>query len=105
MKADEQSFLFLEIEQGEDELLLLDRVERTKRCTGAQAEKLEWKENAILELIARECPVKRIASLLSVSDHTVTILVKRHAEKVASFSQGYADQLLKKGARLVALGL
>lgn len=93
------------IEVVEDDGILFSPEQRAKRFTAAQCEKLEWKENAILELIARDCPVKRIARLLSVSDHTVTVLVMRHSEKVATFSQEYADQLLKKGARLVSLGL
>jgi hypothetical protein len=89
----------------DDDLLLLAPAERAKKCTGAQAEKLAMKENAILAMIASQWPVKRIASLLEVSDHTVTVMVCRHAEKVATFSKEFADRLLGKAAELLARGL
>ena len=93
------------LEAVEDDGVLFSREQRAKRFTAEQCEKLEWKENAVLELLARDCPVHRIAALLSVSTHTIQALGSRNAEKVATFSQSYADQLLKKGARLMARGL
>ena len=93
------------LEADEDDGVLFSPEQRSKRFTAEQCEKLEWKENAVLELLARDCPVHRIAALLSVSTHTIQALGSRNAEKVATFSQSYAAQLLKKGARLMARGL
>ena len=92
-------------EDREDVLLLLPAEQRRKHCTGGQAEKLEWKRDAILALIGSGWPVRSIKQVMRVSEHTILVLARRNAEKVATFSLEYADALLKKGADLLTVGL
>lgn len=97
---DQQPVLF----QGpeDDNALLLPAEERRKRYTASQAAELERLHAAVMMLLA--CwPVEAIARELNLNTRTVRALAARDAEKVAGLEKGFADILLRTGARWIAL--
>lgn len=91
--ADEvrQASLFSEPE-FEPELLMTVE-ERKKKYTGAQAEKMEWRRDATLLMLARAVPVEDIARVMRMNLRTITALAQRHGQQLATFSEEYAKQL------------
>lgn len=87
-----------------DEALLLPPVERRKRYTAAQVQKIEWREECILVMIAAQViPLDRIAEAAHVNLRTIKIMAARDAERIGrdtvkfgEYSAGLSASFLHK---------
>ncbi len=96
----EQSVLF---DHEDEEAILFSPDQIRKRYTGAQANKIEWRREAILMLLAAGWPIRRIKEKLHVNDGTITALAKQSAEKVGTLSSEFAEVLTRLAAGFFGL--
>jgi hypothetical protein len=83
---------------AEEEGSLFSASERRKRHTAAQVEKLEWRRQAILMLLATGWPARRIKERLQCNADTVVALAKQSAEKVGALNLEFAEILVRTAA-------
>lgn len=90
LSADEENALFLPAE------------ELRKRYTGAQAEKMEWRRNACVRMLAYGIPAEYIARDLHMNLRTVTALAAQYGKTIAAFSERFAQNLMESAAADIA---
>jgi hypothetical protein len=86
-----------------EEALLLDGETLRKRYTAAQAEKIEWRMNACLYMLGRECPVEEIAVILHMNLRTVAAIAAQNGRKLGAFTAQFANELVADAASDIAL--
>lgn len=92
------------IEAESDEALLLPDLERRKRYTAAQVEKIEWKLDMILLAIAAQViPLQTIAERAHVNFRVVQELATRYAERIGQDAVKLADYAAAKSAKFLFL--
>lgn len=90
LTPEEESALFLPVE------------ELRKRYTGAQAEKMEWRRNACVRMLAYGIPAEYIARDLHMNLRTVSALAAQYGKTIASFSEKFAQNLMESAAADIA---
>lgn len=97
----EQAALFDE-EPFEQELLLSTE-EIRKRYTGKNGEQIEWRKNAAIYMLARQCPAKDIARILHMNLRVIAALASQNGRQLAGFTEAFAQELLGGAASDFAL--
>ena len=91
LTPEEESALFLPVE------------ELRKRYTAGQAEKMEWRRNAAVRMLAYGIPAEHIARDLHMNLRTVAALASLHGKTIAGFSETFAGELMQSAAGDIAL--
>lgn len=86
-----------------EQAVLEDGEKLRKRYTGEQAEKIEWRRDACLYMLGRECPVEEIASVLRMNLRTISALAAQNGRKLGGFSDHFARELMASAASDIAL--
>jgi hypothetical protein len=87
-----------------DDALLLPRPERHKRYTAEQAKNLDWKEDAIVVMLASGViPLEVIAQTVHVNFRTVQAIFKQNLEAVGQNAQRFSAYALGKSAAWMGL--
>ena len=97
----QQLSMFGEVEFEEG--LLFDAETLRKKYTGGQAEKMEWRRDLCLYLLARETPMEDVAKLLKMNLRTISALAAKHGRTLGAFTEDFANRLIASAASDIAL--
>lgn len=97
----EQAALFSE--EPFEEALLLPPDEIKKKYTGANGEKMVWRQEAALYMLGRQCPAADIARVLHMNLRVIAALAAQHGRKLAGFTEAFAQELASSAAADFAL--
>lgn len=88
-----------------EEALMLPGEELRKRYTAAQAEKLEWRRDGALLMLAYKIPKEQIAASLRMNLRTLDALVISQAQIYAGFTEAFARRLMSHAGAAVELAM
>ena len=88
-----------------EEALLLPKEQLVKRYTAGQAEKLEWRRDGALLMLAYKIPKEHIAATLRMNVRTLDALIVSQAAKYAQFTEDYAKRLLSHAGAAMEMAM
>lgn len=83
--------------------MFLPSDELRKRYTGEQAEKVEYKRNACIRMLAHGIPAQDIAKDLQMNLRTIAALAAQNGKMLAGFTDKFAGELMSSAAADIAL--
>lgn len=109
-KAKELASAAMELEQAAlfnepvfEEALLLENEEIRRRYTGENAKQIEWRRDAAVYMLARQCPVEEIARVLHMNTRLVAAIAAQRGAQFGQFTEKYAQELMASAAGDIAL--
>lgn len=97
----EQLALLDEVPFEEAMVLLPDEVK--KRYTAENARQIEWRREACIKLLARQVAAEDICDILKMNHRTVGAIASQEGQKIATFSNQFADSLASSAMSDLAL--
>jgi hypothetical protein len=76
-----------------EEAMVLPVEEVRKRYTAENSRQIEWRREACVKLLARQCPAIDIADILKMNPRTIAAVAAQEGQKIAAFSHALADTL------------
>lgn len=86
-----------------EEAMCLAPEEVQKRYTAENARQIEWRREACIKLLARQMPAIDIADVLKMNPRTVGAIAAQEGQKIATFSNQFADSLASSAMSDLAL--
>lgn len=86
-----------------EEAMVLPLEEVKKRYTAENARQIEWRREACIKLLARQCPATDICDILKMNHRTVGAIAAQEGQKIATFSNQFADSLASSAMSDLAL--
>ena len=88
-----------------EEALLLPAEQLRKKYTAAQAEKIEWRRDGALLMLAYKVPKEQIAATMRMNLRTLDALVISQAAVFAGFTEAYAKRLIGQAGQAMELAM
>lgn len=76
-----------------EEAFCLSPDEVRKRYTAENARQIEWRRDAAIKLLARQCPAADICDILRMNHRTVAAIAAQEGQKIGAFSEQYYQTL------------
>lgn len=76
-----------------EEAMCLTSEEVKKRYTAENARQIEWRREACIKLLARQCPAEDICDILKMNHRTVAAIAAQEGQKIGTISGQIADAL------------
>jgi len=86
-----------------EEAMVLTPEEVKVRYTAENARQIEWRREACIKLLARQCPTHDICDILKMNHRTVGAIAAQEGQKIATFSNQFADTLASSAMSDLAL--
>jgi len=76
-----------------EEAMCLTPEEVKKRYTAKNAQQIEWRREACIKLLARQCATEDICDILKMNHRTVAAIAAQEGQKIAAFSNEQSEVL------------
>lgn len=86
-----------------EEAMVLTTEEVAKRYTAENARQIEWRREACIKLLARQCPAEDICDILKMNHRTVAAIAAQEGVKIGAISGQIADALASSAMGDLAL--
>jgi hypothetical protein len=86
-----------------EEAMVLPPEEVKKRYTAENARQIEWRREACIKLLARQVAAEDICDILKMNHRTVGAIASQEGQKIATFSNQFADSLASSAMSDLAL--
>lgn len=86
-----------------EEAMCLPPEEVAKRYTAANARQIEWRREAAIKLLARQCPAEDICDILKMNHRTVAAIAAQEGQKIGTLSHQIAGTLASSAMTDIAL--
>jgi len=102
-KATQLQLAAIESEVPFEESCLMSDEEIGKKYTAENGKQVQWRRDAAVYMLARQCPAQDIAKILHMNLRTIAALAARNGQQLAGFSEQYAKELLAQAGAAFAL--
>lgn len=102
-KAEQLRLAAIEGEAPFEEACLMTDDEITKKYTAENGKQIQWRRDAAIYMLARQCPAQDIARILHMNLRTIAALASRNGQQLAGFTEQYAKELMAQAGSAFAL--